>query len=185
MANKLKLTLVALSVLIGMVTTFVYVTARRQFQRQTAVTALIRDMDGIDQQLSQASFEFGLALTQFLKSAEEADLSAVQQSHQTLVASVNHAIAMVSHAQSPASEHGGEFVSAQRRFLLVQRRIYREDFGRLLKLLEDTSRPLPQRANSIQAIIDAAFAETQQEFASVHAAREQLANEFAIQLTAR
>ena len=62
MSNKLKLSLLALSIMIGISAAIVYVAARRQTQRQSADMTLIRDMDGIDQQLSQASREFGIAL---------------------------------------------------------------------------------------------------------------------------
>ncbi|MDP6553143.1 MAG: hypothetical protein QGF59_29915 [Pirellulaceae bacterium] len=183
MSNRLKLTLIVLSILIGIGSAYVLVASRRHTQRQTAAMTLIRDMDSIDQQISQASREFGLALSHFMESPEEADPGALQHTHRTLIESVNQSIAVVSHLQAPESDHGAAFISAQRRFLLVQRRIIREDFGKLLGLLAETSTPLPQQESSIQGIINAAFTETEKEFASVHAIREKFASEFAIHLT--
>ena len=88
----------------------------------------------------------------------------------------------MSQLKAPESEHGGAFISAQRKFLLVQRRIIREDFGRLLVVLEDASISPPERLASIEKIMDSAYNETENEFATVHAAREKFASEFAIQL---
>jgi len=182
MSNRLKLTLIVVSIVIGIGSAFVFVASRQHTQRQTAAMTLIRDMDHIDQQLSQASREFGLALSHFVESGEAADPGAVQHTHRTLIKSINQSIAVVSRLQAPESNHGAAFISAQRRFLLVQRRIIREDFGKLLGLLEDASTPLPQHSASIQGIINAAFTETEREFALVHKIRLEFANEFAIHL---
>ena len=197
MSNKFKVTLIGLAIVVGITATFVYVAARQHLQRQSAGMALIRDMGRIDQQLSQASFEFGLALTEYLKQAEAADSggdstavnstavnsSAVQQAHRTLVEVVNQSIAVVSRVDPPASEHGVAFIAAQRKFLLIQRGIIREQFGKLLQLLENDTIPPAERRISIQRIVNAAFAETETEFALVHAARAKFATELAIHLT--
>ena len=202
MANHWKLTLIVLSIAIVLAAVLVVAAARRQSQRQGAAMALIGDLDRVDQRLSQASREFGLALQQRLNSAgssdsggrdrgaatgsdvdEHDDLGAVRQSHRALIQAVSQSIAVVSGLEAPASEHGPEFIAAQRKFLLVQRNIIRRDFGRLLELLEDATLPSPQRLASIEKIIDAAYAETEQEFAIVSAARDKFAREFAIQLS--
>jgi hypothetical protein len=177
--------LISLSIGIGISVTFVFLGARNHKQRQNAAMTLIRDMDSIDQKLSQASFEFGLALTQFLQDADAADPGAVQQSHHTLDESVNQSIAVVSQLKAPESEHGAAFISAQRKFLLVQRHIIRDDFGKVLALLEDVSIPLPRRGATIQGIINAAYSETEKEFVSVHEVREKFASEFEIHLTSQ
>jgi len=182
MSNRLKLSLIVIATALGIGSAFVYVASRNHTQRQTEAMTLIRDMDSIDQQLSQASREFGFALKHFLESGEEADPSALQHAHSTLIRSVVHSIAVVSRLQTPESDHGATFIAEQRKFLLAQRHIIREDFGKLLKLLEDTSTPLPQA--SIQGIIDAAYTETEKHFATVHAIRAKFAGEFAIHLTA-
>ena len=185
MSNRLKLTLIVMSIVIGIGSAYVFVASRQHTQRQAAAMTLIRDMDHIDQQLSQASREFGLALSHFMERGEAADPGAVQHAHRTLIESVNQSIAVVSRLQAPESDHGAAFISAQRRFLLVQRRIIREDFGKILGLLVDASTPQPQQEASIRGIINAASTETEKEFASVHAIREEFANEFAIHLTAQ
>jgi hypothetical protein len=214
MSNNWKLSLIVVSIAIGLSSALVFVAARRHTQRQAAAMTLIRDMDRVDQRLSQASREFGIALRQFLGSGATGELGAgaigtgesetenlgnsvlggvpgddelgtVQQAHRTLTESVSQSIAVVSRLEPPESEHGAAFISSQRKFLLVQRGIIREDFGELLRLLDDTSRPLPQRLASIDSLIDTAYAETEKEFASVAAAREKFAREFAIHLTAQ
>jgi len=142
-------------------------------------------MDNIDQQLTQASKEFGIALKQFLDSPEVADPGAMQHAHSTLVRSVNHSISVVSRLKAPESDHGDAFISEQRNFLLAQRRIIRQDFGKLLRMLEDPSTPRPRQEASIQGIIDSASDETEKDFATVHAVRQKFAREFAIHLTTR
>jgi hypothetical protein len=185
MSNTFKLTLIVATTAIGIGSAFVYVASRNHTKRQTEAMTLIRDMDNIDQQLAQASQEFGFALKQFLDSPEATDPGAMQHAHDTLVSSVNHSIAVVSRLQTPESDHGEAFISEQRNFLLAQRRIIRQDFGELLRLLEDSSTPRPQQEASIQGIINSAFDETEKDFAMVNAIRQKFANEFAIHLTTR
>ncbi len=185
MSSNFKLTLIVVATAIGLGSSFVFVASRSHAERQTAAMTLIRDMDNIDQQLSQASREFGIALQQFLDGPESADPGAVQHAHSTLIRSVDHSIAVVSRLQGPESDHGDAFISQQRKFLIVQRRIIREDFGELLRLLVDTSTPRAQREAAIQGIVISAFDETEREFATVHAAREKFASEFAIHLAAK
>jgi hypothetical protein len=181
MSNRLKLTLIVMATAFGIGSAFVYVASRNHAERQTEAMTLIRDMDSIDQQLSQASREFGFALKHFLESAEGTDPGALQHAHSTLIRSVDHSIGVVSRLQAPESDHGAAFITEQRKFLLAQRHIIREDFGQLLKLLEDTSTPPPQA--SIQSIIDSAYTETKTNFDTVHAIRVKFASEFAIHLT--
>ncbi len=183
MSSNFKLTLIVVATAIGIGSAYVFVTSRNFVERQTAAMTLIRDMDSIDQQLSQAAREFKIAMGQFLDSPEAADPDVMQHAHSTLIRSVNHSIAVVSRLQGPESDHGAAFISQQRKFLIVQRRIIREDFGELLRLLVDTSTPRAQRDTAIQGIINSAYDETEKEFATVHAVREKFANEFAIHLT--
>jgi len=190
MSNRLKFPLLILSIVIGISAAYIFVAAQYHAQRQAEAMALIEEMDTIDQKLWQASREFAIALSRFAQNAgtaddsSEGDSGAVRQSHQTLVQSVNQSIAVVSRLKAPESEHGAGFIAAHRKFLLLQRKIIRVDFAKLLPLINDPSIEDSKRNASIQDIVDVAYSETDKAFASVHVAREKFANEFAIHLTA-
>ncbi len=228
MANHWKLTLIVVSIALGLGSILVLLASRRQSQRQESAMALIRDMDRIDQRLAQASREFEIALGQCLASpgapphaegglelgevatgelgagsaraptaaagAARGDqpgdrlpdrdaLGAVQHAHRALMESVSHSIAVVSSLPAPESESAEIFISSQRKFLLIQRGIIREDFGQLMRMLEDTALPPAARLAAIRTIVEAAYEKTEGEFAAVAAARSRFADEFAIHLT--
>ncbi len=183
MSNHWKLTSLVLSMAIGLGLALMFVAAQRQAGRQDAALALLAAVDRVDRQLAQASREFGIAVGDYLSDPDSEDLEIVRQAHRTLRNSVDRALQTVSRLEAPDSTHGEALITAQRRFVLVQRRIIRADFGRLVDRLEDDDLdPAAQRA-ATDEVTQRAFAATEQGFAQVASTREAFAKEFAIQLS--